>query len=475
MATTLSVGYDTDGLSTGFVHFGVGNFHRAHQAMYLDELLRRGKAREWALCGAGVLDRDAGMRDYLVGQDFRYTLVERGPDGSMRGRSIGAICDFVLAPEEPDRLLERLTSPSTRIVSLTVTEGGYNINDATGEFDLSSPAVASDLASGATPTTVFGFVVEALERRRRAGTPPFTIMSCDNLQNNGDVARRAFVTFARARDAELGAWIDENVAFPNSMVDRITPATSDEHRALVRAEYGIDDAWPVVCEDFSQWVLEDRFTMGRPPLEDVGVQVVDDVRPYEKLKLRMLNGAHQAIAYAGLLRGHRFVHEAAADPAISSLLEAYWAEAAATLDPVPGIDVGDYARTLLSRFSNQYIADTLQRLATDASDRIPKFVVPVIRDNLREGRVPVVAISVIAAWGRCLDADTEHGEAIALEDRRLPADRAISGRRLLDDVELFGDLGSDDRATAAFDRVYEMLSDVGVSDTVAALTDGTTE
>src|SRR5690606_21854339 len=263
--------YDRTGLRPGIVHLGVGGFHRAHQALAVDELLRRGEARDWAICGVGLLPGDAAMRDALVPQDGRYTLVTKHPDGALEARVVGSLVEYLYAPDDPEAVLERLADPATRIVSLTITEGGYNFDQVTGEFDATAPAVVAAARPGAVPTTVFGYVVEALARRRARGVPPFTVMSCDNVQGNGDKARAVFSAFAALRDPGLGEWVRDTVAFPSSMVDRITPVTTDEDRALVREWFGVVDRWPVVAEPFFQWVLEDDFPLGRPPLQDAGV------------------------------------------------------------------------------------------------------------------------------------------------------------------------------------------------------------
>uniref|UniRef100_UPI002869D42A mannitol dehydrogenase family protein n=1 Tax=Deinococcus sp. TaxID=47478 RepID=UPI002869D42A len=283
--------YDPRTLRTGIVHFGVGGFHRSHEAMYLDRLLNTGQGHEWGICGVGVLPHDARMRDVLREQDNLYTLLTKAPDGAEEARVIGAIHEFLFAPDDPEAVIEKLAHPNTRIVSLTVTEGGYSLNNVTGEFDPSGD-VQHDLRPSVTPKSVFGLLTEGLRRRRERGVPPFTVMSCDNIQGNGHVTHKVLTAFATVKDPELGAWIGQQVAFPNSMVDRITPATTDQIRQEVAA-YGIDDAWPVVGESFTQWVLEDHFTLGRPALEQVGVQVVSDVEPYELMKLRLLNASHQ--------------------------------------------------------------------------------------------------------------------------------------------------------------------------------------
>ena len=327
-------GYDRDGITTGIVHFGVGGFHRAHLAMYVDALLTAGQARDWGICGVGVLDGDRAMAQVLGDQDGLYTLVRKEADGSLAPRVIGSLTEYLFAPDDPEKVIEKIADPATRIVSLTITEGGYAIDQVTGEFDPEDPGIRADLEPGATPATVFGLVVEALARRRERGTGPLTIMSCDNMAGNGDAARRVFTGFAALRDGALGAWVAETVTFPNSMVDRITPATADSDRAALAERFGLRDAWPVVCEPFTQWVLEDHFAAGRPEFAEAGVQVVDDVVPYELMKLRLLNASHQALGYLGYLAGFRYVHEVAQDPTFARFLRDYMdLEATPTLRP----------------------------------------------------------------------------------------------------------------------------------------------
>ena len=457
------VDYDRSRITVGIVHFGVGNFHRSHQAMYLDRLLCRGDAFEWGICGVGVLPGDAAMRDALRGQDFEYTLVERHPDGAAPATRIGSIVDFLYAPDELEAVLERLADPATRIVSLTITEGGYNISDVTGEFDASNPAIVADTQPGAAPSTVFGIVVAGLRRRRERGVPPFTVMSCDNIEGNGHVARGSFTAFARMVDAELADWIEREVSFPNCMVDRITPVTTDADRFWVREQYGIDDAWPVLCEDFVQWVLEDDFPLGRPMWEEVGVQLVADVRPYELMKLRLLNASHQALAYSGLLSGYEFAHEGASDPVIAEYLRAYMdREATPTLDPLPGVDLDAYKDQLIARFANPYVRDTLGRLATDASDRIPKWLVPVIFERREAGERSPLSASIVAGWARYAERCVA-GDPLPFRDRQEDAVRAAVARMADDPLgflrnpDWFGDLADDPGFADDFGEVLAAL------------------
>lgn len=398
--------YDRRALTSAIVHMSVGGFHRAHQALYLDDLLQRGEAPGWGICGVGLLPQDARMRDVLRAQGCLYTVVERSAAGD-RARVVGALHEYLLAPDDPLLVIQRMASPECRIVSLTLTEGGYFVNQGTGELDDEHPDLRHDLGSPHAPRTAFGLLADALALREERGLDPFTIQSCDNLQGNGDVARRMFLAFLERRDPDLREWVEEDGSFPNAMVDRITPQTTEAHRALVRERFGIDDGWPVVCEPFRQWVIEDRFPLGRPPWERAGAQLVADVHPYERMKIRLLNGGHQAICWPGLLLGHRFTDEAMADEDVRRLLERFHAEVTPLLPPVPGVDVAAYRRTLAERFSNPVLRDPLARIGTDGSDRMPKFVLPSIRDALDRG-APLRALAfVVAAWFRFLGADAD--------------------------------------------------------------------
>jgi mannitol 2-dehydrogenase len=467
--------YDRSQVRTGIVHVGVGGFHRSHQAMYVDRLLEQGLAQEWGICGVGVLPSDRRMAEVLAAQDGLYTLVAKNTDGTLDARVVGSIVEYLLAPDDPDAVVEKMADVQTRIVSLTVTEGGYNVSPVTGAFDSTDPEIAHDLEPGASPRTAFGLITEALSRRRERGLAPFTVVSCDNIQHNGDVARRSFTAFAGLRDPDLGAWVSEEVSFPSSMVDRITPATTDQDRAEVAERFGIDDGWPVVCEPFTQWVLEDRFSLGRPPLEAAGVQLVDDVEPYELMKLRLLNASHQALAYLGHLAGYRLVHDAAQDPLFRRFVLGYMAEEATpTLRPVPGIDLPRYCRDVLERCSNPAIRDTLARLAFDGSERLPKWLLPVIRENLATGGEVRRSAAVVAGWARYAEGVDEQGRPIEIVDRR--RDSLMARARLqsedplafLADRDLFGDLVDEERFTTPYLAALTSLHTKGARATLEA-------
>jgi mannitol 2-dehydrogenase len=472
--------YDRSQVTTGIVHFGVGGFHRAHEAMYVDQLMRQGKSLDWGICGVGVMPFDLKMRDAMVSQDCLYTLVQKDPSGGWDPMVIGSIVEYLYAPDDPDAVIEKMADPTTRIVSLTVTEGGYNFHPVTGKFDDTNVGVQADLREGAKPATTFGLITEALVRRRDRGVEPFTIMSCDNIQGNGHVAKEVFSAFARLREAELGDWVENNVRFPNSMVDRITPVTTDEDRAQISERFGVEDAWPVVCEPFTQWALEDNFSLGRPPFSDVGVQVVSDVEPYELMKLRLLNASHQGLCYFGYLAGYRLVHEVAQDPLFANFLLDYMSlEATPTLAPVPGIDLDAYKLKLIERFSNDAVRDTVARLCAESSDRIPKWLLPVIREDIAAGRDVTRSAAIVASWARYAEGVDEQGQPIQVVDRLADSLMAIAARQgeeplaFVANRELFGDLVDHPEFTEPYLAALNSLHERGARATLEALSSRT--
>jgi mannitol 2-dehydrogenase len=468
--------YDRDLVMPGVVHVGVGGFHRAHQAMYHDRLMNQGAALDWGICGVGVLPEDLRMRQALDAQDGLYTLILKHSDRTWEPRVIGSIVQYLFAPDDPEAVIEKMAAASTRIVSLTISEGGYNISGITGEFDAANPDVVRGLEQGAVPRTTFGLVTEALNRRKTRGLDPFTDMSCDDLQGNGHLARAAFATFARLRDPELADWVEREVCFPDSMVDRITPTTTDAARAEVRERFGIDDRWPVICEPYTQWVLQDAFPAGRPPYEDAGVQFADNVEPYELLKLRLLNGSHQALCYFAHLAGYRLAHEAAQDRLFRGFLLGYMdEEAIPTLPPVHGVNLEEYKHTLIERLSNPQVRDTVARLCADGSDRIPRWLVPVIRQQLATGGEIRRSAAVVAGWARYVEGVDEQGQPIEVVDRL--ADRLTRAARrqcadptaFIADRDLFGDLADHERFVTAYRSALASLHERGARMTLKSL------
>lgn len=466
--------YSLNDTRQGIAHIGVGGFHRAHQAYYTDALMNTGQALNWAICGVGLRAEDRRARDDLKEQDYLFTLFELGDSDDTEVRVIGAIRDMLLAEDGAQALIDKLADPQIRIVSLTITEGGYCIDDSTGEFMAHQPQIQHDLAHPGAPTTVFGFLCAALEKRRGAGTPAFTIMSCDNLPHNGAVTRKALLAFATLRNAGLRDWIEQHVSFPNAMVDRITPMTSTAHRLQLADKHAVDDAWPVVCEPFVQWVLEDKFVNGRPAWEQVGVQFTDDVSPYEEMKIKLLNGSHLALTYLGFLKGYRFVHETMNDPLFVRYMRAYMdLDVTPQLAPVPGIDLSDYKDTLVARFSNQAIADQLERVCSDGSSKFPKFTIPTINRLIADGRETKRAALVVAAWALYLKGVDENGDRYSIPDPRaafcqgLVADDALITQRLLAVEEIFGTaIPRSAEFVAAFEWCCNSLREVGVTRTL---------
>ncbi|MGB3202490.1 MAG: mannitol dehydrogenase family protein, partial [Nodosilinea sp.] len=393
--------YDRSQVSYGIVHVGVGGFHRAHQALYLDNYLEQHPGSDWGICGVGLLEFDQKMRDVMQAQDCLYTLVERSPDGD-QARVIGSISRYLFAPDDRDVVIETLADPQCRIVTLTITEGGYYVVEGTGEFDINHPTIQHDLQNPDAPHGIYGFLTAALDRRRQRGLSPFTVLSCDNLQGNGDLVGRMLTAFAKHQNPDLGQWIESNVAFPNSMVDRITPSTTPADIQMVRDYFGVDDRWPVVAEPFLQWVIEDEFCAGKPDWESVGVQLTDDVKPYELMKLRLLNASHSLLGYLGVLLGYTYSSEAMNDALIRQVIERMMDEVASTLSPLPGIQLSSYKQTLIERFANPKVRDQLSRLCLNGSDKIPKFILGSVRDKLAQGGSITHLSFAIAVWFRFL-------------------------------------------------------------------------
>jgi mannitol 2-dehydrogenase len=458
-------------LRAGIVHFGVGNFHRAHQAVYLDELFNLGLDHDWALVGAGVRSTDTAMRATLEAQDWLTSVVEQEADASSVHVTAPMI-DF-LPVGDIAAIGMRLADPATRIVSLTITEGGYYIDPATQRFDAGHPDIVADSANPEAPRTVFGLILLGLQLRRERGVAPFTVMSCDNIPGNGHVTENAVVGLAQLINPELANWVRHSVAFPNGMVDRITPATGDRERKLIADEFGIDDKWPVFCEGFKQWVLEDKFPLGRPALEKVGVQFVPDVAPFELMKIRILNGGHATIAYpAGLMDIH-FVHEAMENPLVRAFLEKVEREEIIPIvPPVPDTDLGDYYKLIDRRFSNPKIGDTIQRLCLDGSNRQPKFILPSVRDRLAAGQ-PVTGLALVSAlWARYCYGESDSGKPIPPNDPSWDRLTTVAKQAKADPkawlgmTDIFGDLSTKPAYVAAFTHALTTLWQVGTKETL---------
>ena len=464
--------YDHALLTPGILHFGVGNFHRSHQAVYLDDLFNSGQDHDWALVGAGVFDGEKVGREKLAEQDWLTTVVEQD-EGHVSARVTAAMTDFIV-PGDVAAIIARLADPAIRIVSLTITEGGYFIDAATGKFNASHPAIVADAKDLDNPKTVFGLILAGLKRRRATGTVLFTVMSCDNIPHNGHVTSDALVGLARLGDPALADWIEANVAFPNGMVDRITPATTDRERNLLKQDFGLEDNWPVFCEPFKQWVLEDNFTAGRPALETVGVQFVDDVSPFELMKIRILNGGHATIAYpAGLMDIH-FVHEAMQEPLVRSFLaKLEREEIIPTVPPVPGTILSEYYELIERRFSNPKIGDTIRRLCLDGSNRQPNFIIPTIADRLEAGNSVNGLALESALWCRYCFGTTDSGAVIEPNDPSWDRMQATANAARSDPAawlsmdDIYGDVGRSPVFAGAFAHALGTLWAKGARETLS--------
>lgn len=443
--------YDRTTLKEGILHIGVGGFHRSHQAAYIDDLIELHGIKNWAICGVGIMPQDAVIHNALKTQDCLYTLLEKS-DKINSARIIGSLKRYIFGYENPEAVFKIMADPAIKIVTLTATEAGYYFYQGTGELQLKRAPIQNDLHHPNRPQTIFGCLAEGLERRRKAGIAPFTVLSCDNVQNNGHVIKKTLIAFCSARNEELAKWIEQNVSFPNCMVDRITPSTTDAERQFVRSAYNIEDAFPVITEPFKQWVIEDEFSNGRPPLEKVGVQFTTDVTPYEKMKIRLLNASHSAMGYLGYLCGYRYIYEIAQVPEFKHYLKNLMdIEITPLIGGVPGINLTEYKNTLMERFANETIKDQAARICIDGSVKIPIFILPSISEQLaQDGPISRLTLCV-ASWIRFLNGKDEQGESIPVKDPQ--AEKLIvlvkkskeDPRPLLQLTEIFGQLGQSKR------------------------------
>lgn len=468
-------GYDRTSLTPGIVHVGLGNFHRAHQAWYLHRLMQRGLNHDWAIIGAGVRPYDAAQRKKLRKQDYLSTLIQLDPSGAS-AEVIGAMIDYVPVEEGNAALIRRMADPAIRIVSLTVTEGGYYIDPTAKRFDAAHPDIRHDTANPNRPRTVFGAMVAALRSRRDQGIGPFTGLSCDNLQGNGAVLRQTLVSLARETDPDLAEWIDSNCTFPNSMVDCIVPATGPNEIALAR-NLGIDDRVPVTHESFRQWVIEDDFCSGRPDWELVGATFSDRVHDYEAMKIRILNAGHQIIANPGEILSIETISDCMAQPLIRALFWKVQREEILThVKPVPNVAKEDYLEMISRRFSDTAIADTTRRVAFEGSARHTGFVLPILRDGLRTG-TPVEGLALVEAfWARMCWGRREDGSVIEPNDPYwdilMEAAQAAREhpRAWLEQRQFYGDLVEAPRFVNAFERWLNRIWSDGCEATLQAYT-----
>jgi len=469
-------------VTSGIVHIGVGGFHRSHQALYLDSYIAQQSERQseqqsgshWGICGVGLLKYDQKMQTVLQSQDCLYTLIERSSKEDT-ARVVGAITEYLLAPEHPQAVIDKLADVSCRIVTLTITEGGYYVIEGTGELDADNANIQHDLQHPEQPVSVYGYLTAALKQRRKKGLLPFTVLSCDNVQGNGNLTGKMLTAFAKLQDPDLGEWISDNVAFPNSMVDRITPATTPADIQMVRDRFAIEDAWPVIAEPFIQWVVEDNFCAGRPDWESVGVQMTDDVHPYEMMKLRLLNASHSLLGFLGSLLGYTYTSEATNDELIRGAIAQLMDEVTPTLPSLPDVDLDDYKRTLIERFSNPKVRDQLSRLCLNSSDKLPKFVLGSLRDQLEQGGSIKYLSFTIAAWFRYLNGTDEQGNPLPIDDPMAATlkQKALAGKDdptpLLDIETIFGDLSNSSEFVAAVRQHLQQIYSLGTQAALSKL------
>jgi fructuronate reductase len=475
-------GYDLRSIGIGIVHLGIGAFHRAQTAVFSDDALALDQGN-WGICGVSL--RSADVRDRLSPQDGIYTAVEKSPAG-IRRRIIGSVREVLFLGDQREQVETRLAAAETRIVSLTITEKGYCHDPATGKLNFRHPDVVHDLAHSKQPQSAVGLIVAALDARRRSQGGALTVLCCDNLPHNGTLVRGLVLAFAEARDPVLARWIEEHASFPSTMVDRIVPATTDADIADNDTALGMHDAAPVMHEPFKQWAIEDHFVAGRPRWEKAGAELVDDVAPFEAMKLRLLNGSHSAFAYLGFLAGHAFIYQVAAQPDFVAFMRRLMAdEVVPTLTVPRGVDVGAYQQALITRFGNPALPHRTQQIAMDGSQKLPQRLLGTVRDNLNAGRhIDMLALAV-AGWMRYVSGRDEAGNAIKVSDpladefARIAADSGVHdggepaalARGLLGIRAIFGDdLPADQRFAGRVSTWLTSLFAAGAARTVAQAT-----
>lgn len=465
--------YNRLNIKTGIVHVGIGGFHRAHEAFLTDKLLHNDENKNWGICGIALLDYDSKIYNVLKNQDGLYTLVIKNLDGTLKTQIIGSIIEYLFAPENPTAVIDKMANPETKIITLTITEGGYNFNEATGEFQIENPLIQHDLKNSKTPKTIFGYLTQAILKRKEANTDGFTIQSCDNIQGNGDITKKMLLSYIAVAEPSVLNWVHKNVSFPNSMVDRITPATTPLDIALTNDLLGLNDQWPVVCEPFIQWVIEDDFIAGRPPWENVGAQFVTDVTPYEKMKLTLLNAGHSVLGILGALLGYTTIDEVVNNKVIKEFLIDFMdVEVTPIIGKLEGIDLTEYKKSLLERFGNINIKDQVSRICLESSAKIPKFVLPTIKSRLERGDNLTHSSFVIAAWAIYNLGKDNAGNAFNIEDNMkdiLHKQASAAEKNPLEFLkipDIFGDLATNEQFANSYLKAYTAIKKDGIKKSV---------
>lgn len=461
--------YNRSDIKTGIVHVGIGGFHRSHEAFYIDQLLQNNKNKEWGICGVALLDHDTKIYNSLKQQDGLYTLIVKELDGTYTNRVIGSIVEYLFAPDNPGAVIEKMAGIDVKIITLTITEGGYNYSEISKEFNFENPLIDHDLKHPKSPKTIFGYLTEALCLRKQRGLKGLTIQSCDNIQGNGDMIKKMLLSYINFAKPGLVDWVKNNVSFPNAMVDRITPATEEKDILTLEKTIGVLDTWPVVCEPFSQWVIEDDFIQGRPEWEKVGAQFVADVVPYEKMKLSLLNAGHSVIGILGALLGYQTIDQAVQDKNISTFLHLYMnVEVTPILGDLEGLDLDLYKKTLFERFGNKNIKDQIERICSESSAKFPIFILPTVKAQLKNNGSVDLAAFIVAAWAIYSLGKDENGVPLVIKDANkllldVKATAAVTNPEAFLELEtIFGELKNSTKFKEAYIKAYNNITNNGV-------------
>ncbi|MCR1026298.1 mannitol dehydrogenase family protein [Cellulophaga baltica] len=470
---------DRDKIKTGIAHIGLSNFHRAHQAYYMHELIEQHQELNFGICGIDLLESDRKIYNILKDQDGLYTLITKKANGTIDYKIISSIIEYFYGPENPLAAIERLARPDIKIISLTIAEDGYHLNETTGEFNLTHPQVKEDSLSKFNPKTVFGYLTQVFNLRKERGLPGCTILSCDNIQANGDTVKKSFFNYVEKTTPSLLPWLQENTSFPNSMVDRITTVTSAKDIELFKETYNIYDQWPVVSEPFSKWIIEDNFISGKPDWEKIDIQFVKDIEPFENAKLRILNAGHSILGILGTLNGYKYVHEVANDEDFISFLENYIkTEVTPSLQNTEQQNLKAYKKEVIDRFKNPHINDSLSRICKESSSKIPIFVFPTLLKQLSNQESIAHATFVMAAWCKYYDGVDDYGKTFDITDNlsnQLIRTAALSQQNpqlFLENNSLFKDLVHHDRFKERFEYYLSKLRSLSIKEGLVLMNTG---